>query len=452
MSKTTDGGAAPPTFNKSKLFWLSAWSMITEGVIFNVRAGVLADMQRTYFDPLNSATAAGGATAMVGEAFLGFAIVGLIASPLCDLVGMGPLMIIAGIVNIGGILGTILTPVGPNAPLYLGLSMVAVGSALGIVEAVGNPLIATIFPDDKTNKLNILHAYYPGGLIIGGLLAALLPFSWQIKMASAIIPAAIYLLMSIGTKFPRTERVQAGVSNHDMVSAVFSPGFIFLCLAMMMTASMELAPGQWVPAALTRTVHLSGIWLLVYVAGLQFVMRFFAGGIVKYISPVGLLWVSCVLALVGLVALGYANSPLSGFLGATLWGVGVCYLWPTMLGVVSERMPRTGALGLGIIGALGNGANFITMPIIGRVFDAAKVQAVGGADAFRALEAAAKAGNAAAQAQLDPVLAQAASHSFLVVAILPIVLIVAFGVWWAVDRKHGGYHAENLLAEESTSD
>jgi fucose permease len=119
---------------------------------------------------------------------------------------------------------------------------------------------------------------------------------------------------------------------------------------MFLTAASELAPGQWVDIALTRTVGMRGIWLLVYVSGLMFVMRHFAGAAVHKLSPIGLLWVSCALASAGLVALSFANDPVTGLLAATLWGTGVCYMWPTMLATSSERFPRGGALLMGLMG------------------------------------------------------------------------------------------------------
>src|SRR5258705_5682110 len=137
--------------------------------------------------------------------------------------------------------------------------------------------------------------------------------------------------------------------------------------------------------ALTRTVGMSGIWLLVYVSGLMFVMRHFAGTMVHKLSSVGLLWVSCLLAALGLVALSVANSPLMGFLAATIWGTGVCYMWPSMLATASERFPRSGALGMGLIGTAGSLSTYFLLPQMGKIFDDAKIQAAGGEAAFAAL-------------------------------------------------------------------
>src|SRR4029077_18813869 len=141
-------------------------------------------------------------------------------------------------------------------------------------------------------------------------------------------------------------------------------------------------PGQWVDIALSRTVHMPGILLLVYVSGVMFVMRHFAGAIGKRLSPIGVLWLSCLMAALGLVALSYASSPVTGLLAATLWGTGVCYMWPTMLAAASERFPRGGALLMGLMGTAGTLSIQFVLPRMGAIFDAKKVEAAGGAAAF----------------------------------------------------------------------
>jgi fucose permease len=179
---------------------------------------------------------------------------------------------------------------------------------------------------------------------------------------------------------------------------------------------------------------MSGIWLLVYVSGLMFVMRHFAGTMVHKLSSVGLLWVSCLLAALGLVALSVANSPIMGFLAATIWGTGVCYMWPTMLAVASERFPRSGALGMGLIGTAGSLSTYFLLPEMGRIFDNAKIEAAGGEAAFAALSG----------DPLNAVLAQASTASFRIVAFMPAILLIVFGLVWLNDRRKGGFKPERL--------
>jgi MFS family permease len=318
------------------------------------------------------------------------------------------------------------------------LGMLIIGVAQGLVETVINPLAATLYPDDKTHKLNVLHAWWPGGIIIGGLAGlalGALHLGWRIKFAVVALPATILLILLATTgKFPKTERAAAGVSASEMFKACLKPTFFVWFFAMFLTSASELAPGQWVDMALTRTVGMSGIWLLVYVSGLMFVMRHFAGTMVHKLSSVGLLWVSCLLAALGLVALSVANSPLMGILAATIWGTGVCYMWPTMLGAISERFPRSGALGMGLIGTAGSLSIYFLLPQMGKIFDSAKIQAAGGDAAFTALTG----------DSLNGVLAQASTASFRIVAFLPALLLLVFGAVQLNDRRKGGFKPEKL--------
>jgi fucose permease len=195
---------------------------------------------------------------------------------------------------------------------------------------------------------------------------------------------------------------------------------------MFLTAASELAPGQWVDFALSRTVHMPGILLLVYVSALMFVMRHFAGPLVHKLSPVGLLWCSCLLASLGLVSLSVANSPVMGILAATVWGTGVCYMWPTMLATASERFPRGGALLMGLMGTAGTLSIRFVLPLMGAIYDNKKIEIAGGEAAFNALPQ----GPA-----LERILGIAAQSSFRAVAILPAVLLVVFGAIWFYDRS-----------------
>src|SRR5206468_3782507 len=199
--------------------------------------------------------------------------------------------------------------------------------------------------------------------------------------------------------------------------------FVLFC-SMFLTAASELTPGQWVDFALSRTVHMPGILLLVYVSALMFVMRHFAGPLVHKLSPIGLLWISSLMASIGLVALSVADSPITGLLAATVWGTGVCYMWPTMLATASERFPRGGALLMGLMGTAGTLSIRFVLPIMGAIYDTKKIDVAGGDDAFKALPAG---------PELERVLGIAAQASFRAVALVPAILIVVFGAIWVYD-------------------
>jgi len=243
-----------------------------------------------------------------------------------------------------------------------------------LVEAACNPLVAALYPDDKTVKLNQFHVWFPGGVVIGGLAAYGLDLigltSWQLKIGLILVPTLAYGIMLLREPFPATEGVQAGVGMAEMFKAALATPFMWVMLiAMAMTASVELGPNRWVPAVV-EAGGMPGILVLVWINGLMAVMRYRAGTVVHRLSPTGLLLASAVLSGLGLFALSYAASVVTIVAAATVFAVGVCYFWPTMLGVVSERVPRSGALGLGLMGTIGMGVvGLVTSPQMGAVAD-----------------------------------------------------------------------------------
>jgi len=410
------------------------------GINFSMRANTAEALQRVYLDPVDPIHAATMIATVLGLPFLGFAFTIAIGSPLLDYIGMRLLLPLSGICFSVGMLTIIFADrfssgAGIYSVLWIGALLAGIG--WGLVETVVNPLIATLYPDEKTGKLNSLHAWWPGGIVIGGLLGvgmSNLEIGWQAKLAIVILPAFGVVALSLGLKFPPTERAASGVSVGEMFSELANPLFIILFLSMFLTAASELAPGQWVDLALSRTVHMKGIWLLVYVSGLMFLMRHFAGALVHKLSSIGVLWVSCLLASLGLVALSFADSPFLGLLAATLWGTGVCYMWPTMLATASERFPRGGALLMGLMGTAGTLSIQFVLPKMGAIFDNTKVSAAGGEAQFNALKG----------ADLDHVLGIAAQTSFRAVAILPALLLLVFGAIWFYDKSKGGFKATKL--------
>ena len=435
-------------YNKTKLFVISVIALVTAGIAFSVRASIADELKSVFFDPVDPLNSAGMIGSALGVAFLGFALSIAIGSPLLDSIGMGRVLALACFCFVAGTLTILFTAqlagvLSPYRVIWIGMAIS--GMAWGLVETTINPLTTTLYPEDKTHRLNVLHAWWPCGLIIGGLLGILIGHThlgWQGKLAVVLVPAVIFGVLLIGTKFPPTERVAAGVSAKGMFQEVANPFFLVWFFAMFLTAASELAPGQWVNVALTRTVGMQGIWLLIYVSGLMFVMRHFAGTMAHRFSPVGLLWISCFLASLGLIALSFANSPVTGLLAATLWGTGVCYLWPTMLAAASERFPRGGALLMGLMGTAGSLSIYFVLPAMGNVFDHAKIQAAGGDAAFKALS-----GDG-----LNDVLMVASRSSFRVVAVLPAFLLFVFGAIWLYDRSRGGFkpvllNMETALAE-----
>jgi len=430
-------------YNPDRLFFVSCMALIAAAWVFAMRASIMAELGTTF--GLTSAVLGG----TVGAAFLAFGISCFVASPLTDYLGMGRLLALACFMHAAGVLLLLfapsLTAMAPAATL-IWLSQFIAGFAHGLVEAVINPLAATIYPDNKTHKLNVLHAWWPGGIALGGVLAFGLQsmgMGWQVRWAMVLIPVLIYGVMLVGQKFPPTERVASGVSNADMFREILKPSFIVLVLAMLLTASLELGPGQWVDAVLSKTVGFPGILVLVYVSLLMFGFRFFAGALAHRFSPIGLMWISSILAGLGLFLLSYANNPVLGILAATVWGMGVCYMWPTMLGITSERFPRGGALAMGIIGAAGSMIINVGLAFIGGIYDKFTLQNLPGVSDLAEFSARAAADPQLGK-QLEAAKTLAAPYAFRYVGLLSIALVIIFGIWWMIDKKAGGYKAIQL--------
>jgi MFS family permease len=428
-------------FQKNRLFAAGSVALAMSGINASLRANTAADLQRIFLDPIDKVRSAEMIGSILGLPFLGYAVTIAIGSPLLDYIGMGLLLPLSGVLfSIGMLIMIFAGSLASGAAVYgvLWTGALVTGIGWGLVETVTNPMIAALYPHEKTSKLNAVHAWWPGGLVIGGLLGvgmSRLGLGWQLKLTVVFIPALLLIALCSGLKFPPTERAAAGVPAKQMFLELANPLFFVLFASMFLTAASELAPGQWVDLALSRTVHMPGILLLVYVSGLMFLMRHFAGPLVQKFSPVGVLWFSCFGAGLGLVALSWANSPITALVAATIWGVGVCYMWPTMLGTASERFPRGGALLMGLMGTAGTLSIQFVLPIMGAIFDSKKVEAAGGDAAFKALQPG---------PELDRVLGIAAQTSFRDVAILPAILLVVFAAIWLYDRSKGGYRAEKL--------
>jgi len=421
----------PSEIDIKRLFVIGQLSIFTIGLAFAIRATIAPDLQTDIYNHLDLANSA----AMVGEAlgltFAGFAMTLLFGSALVDWMGMRKMLLLSAV---GYVLGSAMILVASMMPVTPLVSWLVLGGLLltglgwGAVEAASNPMVATIYPDEKTHRMNVLHAWFPGGIVVGGLAGfaiSALSLAWQWNIVLLVVPSLVLTWMVFKTVFPVTERVSSGISYGEMFKELMrQPLFWLFWLCMWATASSELAPGQWVNLTLSKVVGVQGILLLVYVSSLMFVMRHFAGPVVDRVSSVGLMWISSLLAAVGLYALSIANSPLPAFAAATIWGVGVCYMWPTMLAIVAERFPRGGALMLGLMGFAGGMAIQFLLPVLGAVFDQAKVEAAGSVAVLSTLSG----------SELDEVLRFASQESFQTVAYIPLFLLPIFGLIWWSDR------------------
>lgn len=348
--------------NAPRLFAGSCLALVVIGLTFAIRGDIIGDLG-TQFKLTHEQLGW-----IAGAAFWGYVVSIFVAGQLCDLFGMKRLLWMAFIAHIAGVLLTIFAM--GFWTLWWGTLTLGIGNAL--VEAAVNPLIATIYPTQKTQKLNALHAWFPWGIVLGGFFAygmTALHLSWQAKMWAILIPVAGYAFIYAGQSFPATERVQQGLALSGMYREAFRPGFILLVFCMFLTASTELGPGQWIPNILTNTAKLPGILVLAWINGLMATGRMLAGPVVRRTSPMGVLIAAASLSALGLLGLSITTSPAGVLVASTVFALGVCYFWPSMLGLTAEFYPVGGALLLAIMGGAGNLSVALILPVIGKIYD-----------------------------------------------------------------------------------
>lgn len=421
--------AAP--LRRGRLFIVALMALFTAGAAVSMRAATAVHMRSEFLDPINKLNAGEMLGTVLGAAFAGFAITLLLVSAVLAKIGFRNALIAAAALMIAGfaiVASSSSLGVSPYTVLLVG--MVVQGLGWGLVETVINPLTSAVYAEDRVSRLSILHAWYPAGVVAGALMGLAvdgMEAPWRWELAILTLPCLLFAGLAAVEKFPPVSAsTDAPVTPGEMIKATLqSPGVFLWVVLMMFTAATELAPGQWVDVALSQIVGMRGIWLLVYVSGLMFVMRHFAGPLVRRLSNVGLLIFSAVFATIGLFALSTAHDPVSALLAATAWGFGVCYFWPTMLATVAERYPRSGTLVFGLMGSAGAASVYVVLPTLGAIYDRAKVAAAGG-DADVAAQA--------QGAQLHDILTAAASASFRAAALIPLCLVVIFGAIAVADR------------------
>ena len=186
------------TVKPRKLFFASCMALIATSVTFAVVGAVMLTLKREFVLTNLQVGWIGGA------ALWGFAVSQLIFAPLCDTLGMRRLLSLAFVSHLAGALVMIFA--GGFNGLFAGALILSMGN--GLVEAACNPLVAALYPDDKTVKLNQFHVWFPGGIVIGGLLCFLLAqfgnHSWQLRLVFVMIPAVIYGILFLGQSFHGT--------------------------------------------------------------------------------------------------------------------------------------------------------------------------------------------------------------------------------------------------------
>lgn len=385
------------------LFWTCFIALVATSFGFIIRTQIIGELGLHF----NLSETQKGE--ILGVGLWPFALSIILFSLVIDKIGYGRTLTFALVCHVASAGITIFATGYPM--LYWGTFVLALGN--GAVEAVINPVVATVYSKEKTKWLNILHAGWPGGMVLGGLLILILmpSLSWQWKVGLVLIPAAAYGLMMIRARFPVHERVKAGISYKAMlqeagivgaviviaimiaeIGRIFQwtllveiviaavlifayslyvrklghPVFIFLLLIMLPLATTELGTDSWITELVTPVMGKIGLqpgWVLIYTAFIMMCLRFLAGPIVHRLQPLGLLAVCSGIAVLGLIFLSKAVGILI-FVAATIYAVGKSFFWPTMLGVAAERFPKGGALTLNAIGGMG----MLSVGVVGAVF------------------------------------------------------------------------------------
>ncbi len=449
--------------NTRRLFVASCLALVATSMAFSIRADIIPALIKDF----NFTEQEMGIVA--GPGLWGFAITIVLGGMIVDAVGMHRVLAFA---FFGHVLGTLMT-IFSTGFYSLYFATLLIGLANGAVEAVINPLAATLYPQSKTKALNMLHAWWPGGLILGGLAGfgitklmgldlttaslATISLGWKVKMGLILLPTLGYGYLMLGQKFPATERVTSGVTTREMWGEAVRPLFLCFAVLMMMTSATELGPDQWVGNLLQNLVGIQGVLFLVYTAGIMFVLRqFFAGAILNRVSPLGVLVMASALSAIGLFLLSGATTGAMVFLAATIFGFGKTFFWPTMIGVVAERFPKGGALLLGLLGGAGMFCvGWLMTPVMGAIQDhyaveslSVETRAIVATEDGKAIDR-----RKADQAKvLDPKVAaelavaqqQSAVMTYRVVAFLPVILTFIFLGLMAYFKGLGGYRAVSI--------
>lgn len=410
-----------------KLFNASCIALITTSMTFAIR-GALMDTWGTQFSLTGEEIGWVNSTA-----FLGFTLSMLFGGPLCDVLGMRNLLRIAFFGHLLGI-GLTISATGYYSLFYATL---VIGISNGMVEAACNPLVTALFPNEKIKYLNRFHIWFPGGIVIGGLISYLflvrLHLPWPYLMSMLIVPNLIYGYLAFKASFPVSERMSSGTSISEMYKSLLNPLFLVMVACMFLTAATELGTNQWITALLAN-VGVPSILLLVFINGLMAIGRGFAGELTHRLKPEGMLIFSAVFSTLGLILLSVAQG-YQAFEAAAVFAVGICYFWPTMLGFVSVYTPKTGPMGLSIMGGAGMFSVYLILPFMGKMYDQKLTALVPPNTVLEDLK------NAVPGSEMARIWSNlnltAGSQTLLSVSILPLFLIFAFtGIYFWLKAKH----------------
>ncbi len=409
-----------PAINRTALFNGSCFALITTAFTFAIRAGILPQLGEEFN---LSAEQLGFINSMW---FLGFPISMIIGGLVYHSFGPANIMRVALVSHTLGILLTI------YSGGYTGLliSTLFIGFGNGCTEAACNPMIADMYPQNKVDKmLNRFHMWFPGGILLGAVISKVMGDiggvlgQWQTQMWVLMIPTVIYAVLFYGKTFPKP-KLEGMTSLSQNLKAMLGPTFLFLFVAMALTAISEFGPNQWVSVIMSQS-GADAMLILALTTGVMAVARYFAGPVVKLFGQTGILLGGAILTTIGIYMFSVVTGPIA-YLAAVIFALGVGYFWPTMVGAAAYRVPLSGALGMSVIGGVGMFSTAIFQPIIGGWIDSARAENIAAGLSGSALEL------ATGQAALSKMVT------------FPVILIVLFIIFffWQKNKKYDNAEPE----------
>ena len=412
MTNTTE------TPNAKRLLWAGFMAILAAGVGFAIRGGIFDNWGKEFGFTGAQLGAIGGA------GFSGFCFGIIIGGVIVDKIGYGKLVAVALACHVLSAFVTFGASTPANAYDFLFWGMFIFAFANGTLEAVANPLVATLFPEKRTHYLNILHASWPAGMILGSVAGWILDdkmqLGWKTQLSLYLIPTAAYALMFLGQKFPKSEAAEKGASFVEMFKSVGILGSIVVCYLLVLffgdifkgiltpdnatpeqietaaasakmigygiggalliatgiitrfsigslllfvlfvthalVGAVELGTDGWIQN-ITGNLFTSeqGKYLFIWTSAIMFSLRFCAHWIETKLklSPVGLLLTCAIIACIGLRISSGVSTFGMALIGLGIYAIGKTFFWPTMLAVVGDRFPRSGAVAMSIMGGIG---------------------------------------------------------------------------------------------------
>ncbi|MEX0314753.1 MAG: sugar MFS transporter [Allomuricauda sp.] len=392
--------------NKKQLFIAACIALVVTAMTFAIRAGILADLGIQF--NLND-TQLGWVNSM---AFWGFPLATIFGGLLYNKLGARKLMILAFVSHLVGLVMTIFA----GGFITLLVSSFLIGFANGSVEAACNPLIADMYTNNRTTMLNKFHVWFPGGIVIGALISEFMTnfgLGWQLQIAIMLIPTLVYGYLFFKQEFPESQHIETDTTVN--IKSLINPLFIFIALCMTLSATSELGVQQWVEKILGGS-GVQPMLILAMVTGIMALGRYFAGPLVHKLNPIGVLFMSSIVTTIAIYSLSVMDGPMI-YASAVLFALGVCYFWPTTIGFVSEYLPKTGALGMSLIGGAGMFATGIWQPVIGSWLDKGREAAIA----------------SGASADVAEIVAGKTTLNYMV--FFPLALVVLYGILFFMRKK-----------------